>query len=85
MPGVNVTDAVERFKREGGKHAEELVKLLKTITEFAPESGEKIPERPFARRIGRELKIQEKEISVEVFYTFDDDHVVWLMFKWNIS
>jgi len=84
LPYVNVTDAVERFKREGGRRAEELVKLLEDITKWEPERGKKVPGRPFARRIGQKQDFPGQELSGEVFYTFDDSSVIWLLFRSHI-
>jgi len=85
LPEVNVAYAVDQFKRAGGQYAEELVKLLETITENNPESGEEVPRRPHVRRIGKKQEILGKEISCEVFYIFTADYVKWLKLRWWIS
>ena len=81
---VNVTDAVERFKKKGGRRAEELLKLLETMTKWAPECGREVPGRPLVRRIGQKQVFPDQELLGEVFYTFDDSGVIWLLFRGQI-
>ena len=85
LPGVNVVDSVEQFKRRGGEPAKELVKLLEMETKCDPEKGETDHGRPLVRKIGKKLSSKNKELAAEVFYTFTDDDVIWLKFRWWLS
>ena len=85
LPAVNVTNAVDRFKREGGRLAEELVKLLETKTKCAPERGRREPGSHLVWEIGHKLDDDSgRVLSAEVFYAFTDSSVIWLRFRYHI-
>ena len=81
LPCESVVNAINTFKKNCPEAAELCLKTFEDITQKYPESGLTVPDRPFARRIVDRFEFCNMKFECDLTYTFNDQAVLWLLFK----
>jgi len=83
LPGESVVSAINTFKNNCPEAAELCLKTFKDMTQKYPESGLPVPARPWARRIVDRFEFCDMKFECDLTYAFNDQAVLWLLFKFK--